>query len=542
MHFDFDFVSHWSILLQVIEKSAVSRNKSTHNAVWMERFVLQSCNHPLVGTLIASFHDSARLYFVLPLAPHGELLQWLHKFPNDRFDIDTARFYTSELLMALEYLHSQDIVHRDVKPENMLLGPNLHLMLVDFGSAIALNRPNLKALSFTGTAQFVSPEMLSGFRPILAAANNPTSNSTSSNNPVTNVTNSITTSTTSSSSSESSTAETAPQSPNPVLTYLMDFWALGCVLFQFISSEMPFRSDRPGHSEIQDFEVFHKVLNLDYRFPEDFPSPEAKDLIERLLVSCPSQRLGRPEDGRHAALKSHPFFAVLDWSDEAALMERQPPEPMRTLVAAKQQSRSRREQAEAPLQNSVSNAFAPRNGGFVWAPVPSGFNAGQRYHWEKERAEGAVPVEIARPEEPLIEIEGGALVLYLVEHGAGLSTFPRREQYLARQRSSNPYHQFTKGHLILDQGILYKQRKLRARKRMFIMVENIKLLYVDPDTMDLKGIVKLSALTTFEVRNNKTFLIRTPGRDYVLNDPQEHSQEWAERVKRYWSLFFRSPS
>ncbi len=525
VHLALEIESKQEVAIKVIEKSSVIRHHSTRNAIWMERYVLQTCDHPLVGRLIASFHDTRRLYFVLPLAPHGELLRWLHRSPNGRFDLDTARFYASELLLALEYLHTQQIVHRDVKPENMLLGPRLHLLLVDFGSAIALNRPDLKAVSFTGTAQFVSPEMLGGLRSVIASA--------------------------SASTLPSRPSSAASEAPSPQLTYLMDFWAFGCVLFQLISGEMPFRSEKAGHSDIQDFELFHKVLNLDYSFPEDFASAEAKDLVRRLLVAEPAQRLGAPEDGGHAALKRHAFFTGVDWSDEAALLERSPPTSFAALV---RDAKGRRNNlAEAATSSSSSNSLggSQKAGGRnpAWANIPNGFNAGQRYQWEQEviSAERAQPVEVVRLEEPLVEIEGGGLVLYMVQHGICLSTnndftFPQRDHYLARQRAANPYDQFTQGHLILDFGILYKRRKLRARKRMFIMVEDIRLLYVDPDAMEQKGIVRLSALSSFEVRNSKTFVIRTPGRDYILEDPAEQAHCWVERVRRYWSLFFRSPS
>jgi 3-phosphoinositide dependent protein kinase-1 len=70
-------------------------------------------------------------------------------------------FYAAEILSALEYLHSKNIIHRDLKPENLLLSEKMHILLADFGTAKVLkDEDNGKAMSFVGTAEYVSPELL----------------------------------------------------------------------------------------------------------------------------------------------------------------------------------------------------------------------------------------------------------------------------------------------------------------------------------------------------------------------------------------------
>ncbi|CAH1391577.1 unnamed protein product [Nezara viridula] len=78
-------------------------------------------------------HDSSYLYMVFDYVPGGELFSYLRN--AGRFPTSTAMFYTSEIVVALEYLHSQSIVYRDLKPENLLLDKEGHLKITDFGFA-----------------------------------------------------------------------------------------------------------------------------------------------------------------------------------------------------------------------------------------------------------------------------------------------------------------------------------------------------------------------------------------------------------------------
>ena len=98
-----------------------------------ERDLLTLCAHPSVVRLFYTFSGRENLYFVLELAANGELLTWLRKL--GRFPVDVARFYTAEIADVLSYLHSLDVIHRDMKPENILLDANFHIRLTDFGTA-----------------------------------------------------------------------------------------------------------------------------------------------------------------------------------------------------------------------------------------------------------------------------------------------------------------------------------------------------------------------------------------------------------------------
>lgn len=87
----------------------------------------------------------------------GELFQHLRAVK--RFDENRARFYTAEISLALQHLHSKNIIYRDLKPENVLMDENGHVCLTDFGMAKILKKNEL-ALTFCGTPEYFAPEIL----------------------------------------------------------------------------------------------------------------------------------------------------------------------------------------------------------------------------------------------------------------------------------------------------------------------------------------------------------------------------------------------
>ncbi|KAL4703288.1 hypothetical protein ACJJTC_015420 [Scirpophaga incertulas] len=220
--------------------------------------------------LYCTFQDAERLYFVLSYAKNGELLSYINKVGS--FELNVAKFYAAELLLALEKMHAKGIIHRDLKPENILLDENMHLQIADFGTAKIMDPEEIKAapivqeddqtrnerarkISFVGTPQYVSPELLR----------------------------------------------------NCVDTRTSDLWALGCIIYQMISGLPPFRA-------ATEFLTFQKILKMDYEFPEGFPA-DAKDLVEKLLILDHSKRIGANDRGDiYESIRNHPFFDGIDWN------------------------------------------------------------------------------------------------------------------------------------------------------------------------------------------------------------------------------------
>lgn len=114
-----------------------------------------------------SSNSLSTLDFVLTYAKCGELLPYINKVGS--FDEDCTRFYAGEIVLALEHIHGLGIIHRDLKPENILLSEHMHILITDFGSAKILiqsenseesSGSSARKNSFVGTAQYVSPELL----------------------------------------------------------------------------------------------------------------------------------------------------------------------------------------------------------------------------------------------------------------------------------------------------------------------------------------------------------------------------------------------
>ena len=94
----------------------------------------------------------------MEFAQGGELFFHLHK--EKYFEEEKVRFYVAELILALEYLHTQNMIYRDLKPENILLDSDGHIKLADFGLSKMLKEKEEKAYSICGTPYYLAPEIL----------------------------------------------------------------------------------------------------------------------------------------------------------------------------------------------------------------------------------------------------------------------------------------------------------------------------------------------------------------------------------------------
>ncbi|CAL8076698.1 unnamed protein product [Calicophoron daubneyi] len=429
--------------IKVVEKQHVCRNRAV-DSVHMEKEVLRRTNHVFIIRLHYTFQDTARLFYVLEYAPRGELLQQLNHLTL--FDVPCTRFYTAELLVALNYLHDQSIVHRDVKPENILLTDRMHIKLADFGSAIILNDPKVKAPTFTGTPEYVSPEMISSVSAF--------GEENSGDEP----------------------ARLSHSSSSKELAYLMDYWALGCVIYQLISGRPPFRAEK----NTLPYGTFQKIINLEYTFMDGFDSV-AKDLVQRLIVINPEERLGSPRNGGPRAVMTHRFFAGVDWD---TLPDQIPPILVPNLEPV------------APVG---------------WDHLPAGLREG---------------------EQCLLSSELGLF--------ADQVSDSERSRLLSLQEKHNPYHRFVRNRLIIKQSILFKRRGLFASKRMFILTEGPHLFYVDLDSMSLKGEVPFSSFLTVELKSDKLFFIHVPNRTFFLEDPSGQASDWVKQITAIKRFYFAS--
>lgn len=247
--------------LKVLRKdNIIKRNQVEHTKT--ERSVLGYVRHPFIVSMNMAFQSKDKLYFVLDYCAGGELffhLGRLGKFPEYQ-----SRFYASEITLAISYVHSLDIIYRDLKPENVLLDARGHVRLTDFGlSKEGISSSSSGANSFCGTPEYLAPEILN--RQGHGRA--------------------------------------------------VDWWSLGALLYEMLTGLPPFYC--------QDREkLFEKIRKSDLHYPASL-SKQAKSLLRGLLTRDPNKRLGSGVSDAEE-IKSHEFFAEIDW-DKLAKGDITPP-------------------------------------------------------------------------------------------------------------------------------------------------------------------------------------------------------------------------
>ena len=159
--------------VKVLKKAQVVKMKQVEHTN-DERRMLQRCRHPFLITLWGTWQDSKNLYMVMDFIEGGELFSLLRKsqvrhstqsytistltFCTQRFPNPVAKFYAAEVTLALDYLHSMNIIYRDLKPENLLLDRHGHIKITDFG--FAKDVPDI-TWTLCGTPDYLAPEVVS---------------------------------------------------------------------------------------------------------------------------------------------------------------------------------------------------------------------------------------------------------------------------------------------------------------------------------------------------------------------------------------------
>ncbi|XP_015914615.1 rho-associated protein kinase 2 [Parasteatoda tepidariorum] len=221
-----------------------------------ERYILAHANTDFIVKLHFAFQDDKFLYMVMDYMPGGDLVNLMSNYDCSE---SWAKFYCAEVVMAVDAIHSMGFVHRDVKPDNMLLDRNGHLKLADFGTCMRMGPDGLvRSDTAVGTPDYISPEVLKS------------------------------------------------QGGEGCYGRECDWWSVGIFLYEMLLGDTPFYADSlvGTYGKIMD----HKNS---LSFPDDAEiSREAKHLICSFLTDR-SQRLGRNGVDE---IKQHPFFRNDNWT------------------------------------------------------------------------------------------------------------------------------------------------------------------------------------------------------------------------------------
>lgn len=236
--------------MKVLRKAAIVRNAKDTAHTKAERNILELVKSPFLVALKYAFQTNGKLYLILEYLSGGELFNLLEK--QGIFLEDHAKFYLSEICLALEHLHSLGIIYRDLKPENILLDSEGHIKLTDFGLCKESVLDDRQTNTFCGTIEYMAPEIL--LRTGHGRA--------------------------------------------------VDWWSFGALMYDMLTGAPPFTdSDRKR--------TMDKIIKGKLVLPR-YLTVEAIDILRKLLKKSPKQRLGSRPNGS-MDVQRHSFFRSIDW-------------------------------------------------------------------------------------------------------------------------------------------------------------------------------------------------------------------------------------
>ncbi|KAF4362318.1 hypothetical protein F8388_008202 [Cannabis sativa] len=316
--------------MKVMDKTSLASRKKLLRAQ-TEREILQSLDHPFLPSLYTHFETEKYSCLVMEFCPGGDLHTLRQRQPGKHFTEQAVKFYVAEVLLALEYLHMLGIVYRDLKPENVLVRDDGHIMLSDFDLSLrCVVSPTLVKSSAPesdplrrNSVYCVQPTCIqpSCIQPTCAV---PTtcfgprffsSKSKKERKPKNEMGNQVTP------LPELIAEPTNARSMSFVGTHeylapeiikgeghgsAVDWWTFGIFLYELLFGKTPFKGS--GNRA-----TLFNVVGQPLRFPETpVVSFSARDLIRGLLVKEPQNRLAYKRGATE--IKQHPFFEGINWA------------------------------------------------------------------------------------------------------------------------------------------------------------------------------------------------------------------------------------
>ncbi|XP_068617839.1 cGMP-dependent protein kinase, isozyme 2 forms cD5/T2 isoform X1 [Battus philenor] len=239
-----------SFALKQMKKAQIVETRQQQH-IMSEKEIMSEMNCEFIVKLYKTFKDRKYLYMLMETCLGGEL--WTILRDRGQFDDSTTRFYTACVVEAFHYLHSRNIIYRDLKPENLLLDSKGYVKLVDFGFSKKL-QASRKTWTFCGTPEYVAPEVIMNRGHDISA----------------------------------------------------DYWSLGVLMFELLTGSPPFTGADP-------MKTYNKILKgIDaVEFPRCI-TRNAANLIKKLCRDNPAERLGYQRGGI-TEIQKHKWFDGFNW-------------------------------------------------------------------------------------------------------------------------------------------------------------------------------------------------------------------------------------
>ena len=214
----------------------------------LEKQILLNIDHPFIVKLVKSLKDKTYIFLIMEYVKGKELYQLY--LQNDFFSKFQSQFYSASMLLAINYLHQNHIIYRDIKMENIMVCENGYIKLIDFGAAKILDDNN-RTTTIIGTPHYMAPELILG----------------------------------------------------EGYSYQIDYWSIAVCLYEFYTGEYPFGEGTDNPSEI-----YNSILNDKLDFPENFEDINFKRLMLQMLNKSPLTRMSKLQN-----IKKNNWFKDFDW-------------------------------------------------------------------------------------------------------------------------------------------------------------------------------------------------------------------------------------
>ncbi|TFK20607.1 AGC/PKC protein kinase [Coprinopsis marcescibilis] len=293
--------------IKVLKKEFIIDNDEVESTRSEKRVFLTAAReqHPFLLGLHSCFQTETRIYFVMEYISGGDLMLHIQK---KQFSLRQAKFYASEVLLALDYFHQNGIIYRDLKLDNILLTLDGHVKVADYGLCKEQMWYGQTTSTFCGTPEFMAPEILLEQRYGRA----------------------------------------------------VDWWAFGVLTYEMLLGQSPFRGD-------DEDEIFDAILEDEPLYPITMPR-DAVSILQKLLTRDPTRRLGSGKEDAEE-IKRQPFFKDVSWDD--VLNKRIPPPYFPTINGSADTSNfdeefTREQPTLTPVHVQLSSRNQAEFNGFSW--------------------------------------------------------------------------------------------------------------------------------------------------------------------------------